>query len=97
MIAVSEAAKYCLRGGIPVAITNCLNFGNPTIQVYWQFVNVMGMIVAVENLIHPSPAVTCFYNQSADDGPDFQHRSWNDRNSETYGYAMTLNLEMREI
>lgn len=39
MIAVSECARnISCSGGIPVAITNCLNFGNPyNPEVYWQF------------------------------------------------------------
>ncbi len=39
MIAVSEAARNIVcSGGEPVAITNCLNFGNPyNPEVYWQF------------------------------------------------------------
>ncbi len=43
MIAVSEAARNIVcSGGQPVAITNCLNFGNPyNTGVYWQFVNAI--------------------------------------------------------
>jgi len=39
MIAVAEAARNCVCvGAEPVAITNCLNFGNPyDPEVYWQF------------------------------------------------------------
>ncbi len=39
MIAVAEAARNCACvGAEPVAITNCLNFGNPyDPEVYWQF------------------------------------------------------------
>lgn len=38
-IAVAEAARNCICvGAEPVAITNCLNFGNPyDPEVYWQF------------------------------------------------------------
>lgn len=38
-IAVAEAARNCVCvGALPVAITNCLNFGNPyDPEVYWQF------------------------------------------------------------
>lgn len=38
-IAVAEAARNCVCvGAEPVAITNCLNFGNPyDPEVYWQF------------------------------------------------------------
>ncbi len=43
MIAVSEAARNIVcSGGEPVAITNCLNFGNPyDTEVYWQFVHAL--------------------------------------------------------
>lgn len=39
MIAVAEAARnVTCTGALPVAITNCLNFGNPyDPEVYWQF------------------------------------------------------------
>lgn len=39
LIAVAEAARNCACvGAEPVAITNCLNFGNPyDPEVYWQF------------------------------------------------------------
>jgi phosphoribosylformylglycinamidine synthase len=39
MIAVAEAARNVVcTGALPVAITNCLNFGNPyKPEVYWQF------------------------------------------------------------
>ncbi len=39
MIAVAESARNVVcTGGAPVAITNCLNFGNPyKPEVYWQF------------------------------------------------------------
>lgn len=39
MLAVAEAARNCVCAGAePVAITNCLNFGNPyDPEVYWQF------------------------------------------------------------
>jgi phosphoribosylformylglycinamidine synthase len=49
MIAVSEAARNIVcSGGIPSAITNCLNFGNPyNPEVYYQFVYVLkGMSAA---------------------------------------------------
>jgi phosphoribosylformylglycinamidine synthase subunit PurL len=38
-IAVAEAARNVVcSGGVPLAITNCLNFGNPyKPEVYWQF------------------------------------------------------------
>jgi len=39
-MAVSEAARnITCSGGVPSAVTNCLNFGNPyNPEVYWQFV-----------------------------------------------------------
>jgi phosphoribosylformylglycinamidine synthase II len=39
MIAVAESARnVACTGGVPLAITNCLNFGNPyKPEVYWQF------------------------------------------------------------
>ncbi len=49
MIAVSEAARNIVcAGGIPSAITNCLNFGNPyNPESYWQFVGaIKGMSAA---------------------------------------------------
>lgn len=43
MIAVSEAARNIIcSGGVPVAITNCLNFGSPyDPEVYYQFEHVI--------------------------------------------------------
>jgi len=43
MLAVAEAARNCVCvGAHPVAITNCLNFGNPyDPEVYWQFAEVI--------------------------------------------------------
>lgn len=58
MIAVSEAARNIVcSGGTPVAITNCLNFGNPyNPEVYWQFVKAIeGMGEAAANLIRRLP------------------------------------------
>ena len=49
MIAVSEAARnITVSGGIPSAVTNCLNFGNPyNPESYWQFVGaIKGMSTA---------------------------------------------------
>lgn len=44
MIAVAEAARNVVcAGATPVAITNCLNFGNPyKPEVYWQFKEAVG-------------------------------------------------------
>ena len=50
-IAVAEAARNIVcAGGEPVAVTNCLNFGNPyDPEVYWQFVQaIQGMKKACE-------------------------------------------------
>ena len=42
-MAVAEAARNIVcSGGVPSAITNCLNFGNPyNPEVYWQFVGAI--------------------------------------------------------
>lgn len=73
MMAVSEAARNIVcSGGEPVAITNCLNFGNPyNPEVYYQFENaIKGMGVACEKLSTPvTGGNVSFYNQSSDDGP----------------------------
>jgi phosphoribosylformylglycinamidine synthase len=75
MIAVSEAARNIVcSGGTPVAITNCLNFGNPyNPEVYWQFVKAIeGMGEACRKFDTPvTGGNVSFYNQSADDGPVF--------------------------
>lgn len=74
-IAVAEAARNIVcSGGVPVAITNCLNFGNPYVpEVYWQFVGaIKGMRKAC--LAFETPVTggnVSFYNQSSDEGPVF--------------------------
>jgi len=72
MIAVSEAARNIVcSGGQPVAITNCLNFGNPyNPEVYYQFVHaIKGMGEACRKLDTPvTGGNVSFYNQS-EDGP----------------------------
>jgi len=72
MIAVSEAARNIVcSGAVPVAITNCLNFGNPyNPEVYYQFVHaIKGMSAACEKLGTPvTGGNVSFYNQS-EDGP----------------------------
>ncbi len=72
MIAVSEAARNIVcSGGLPVAITNCLNFGNPyNPEVYYQFVNaIKGMGEACLKFDTPvTGGNVSFYNQS-EDGP----------------------------
>lgn len=68
MIAVSEAARNIVcSGGEPVAITNCLNFGNPyNPEVYWQFVHaIKGMGEACRKYNTPvTGGNVSFYNQS---------------------------------
>jgi phosphoribosylformylglycinamidine synthase len=68
MIAVAEAARNIVcSGGEPVAITNCLNFGNPyNPEVYWQFVHaIKGMGEACRRFDTPvTGGNVSFYNQS---------------------------------
>lgn len=72
MIAVCEAARNIVCSGAqPVAITNCLNFGNPyNPEVYYQFVYaIKGMGDACRKLDTPvTGGNVSFYNQS-EDGP----------------------------
>ncbi|HRP53648.1 MAG TPA: phosphoribosylformylglycinamidine synthase subunit PurL [Fluviicola sp.] len=67
-IAVSEAARnIVVSGGIPSAITNCLNFGNPyNPESYWQFVGaIKGMSKACLKFETPvTGGNVSFYNQS---------------------------------
>ena len=71
-MAVAEAARNIVcSGGIPSAITNCLNFGNPyNPEVYWQFVgSIKGMGKACRKFGTPvTGGNVSFYNQSAADG-----------------------------
>lgn len=68
MIAVCEAARNIVcTGGKPLAITNCLNFGNPyNPEVYWQFVEaIRGMGDACRKLDTPvTGGNVSFYNQT---------------------------------
>jgi len=68
MIAVSEAARNIVcSGGIPLGITNCLNFGNPyDPEVYYQFVeSIKGMSEACNKFDTPvTGGNVSFYNQS---------------------------------
>ena len=68
MIAVSEAARNIVcAGGVPSAITNCLNFGNPyNPESYWQFVGaIKGMSAACLKFETPvTGGNVSFYNQS---------------------------------
>jgi phosphoribosylformylglycinamidine synthase len=74
MIAVAEAARNIVcSGGKPLAITNCLNFGNPyKPEIYWQFVNtIKGMGYACERFGTPvTGGNVSFYNQSSIGGKD---------------------------
>jgi phosphoribosylformylglycinamidine synthase subunit PurL len=67
MIAVAEAARNIVcSGGEPVAITNCLNFGNPyNPEVYYQFAEaIRGMGDACRRFETPvTGGNVSFYNQ----------------------------------
>ncbi len=71
-IAVAESARNIVcSGGEPVAITNCLNFGNPyNPEVFWQFVEaVKGMGKACRKFGTPvTGGNVSFYNQASIDG-----------------------------
>jgi len=72
MIAVAEAARNIVcAGGEPVAITNCLNFGNPyNPEVYYQFAQaIRGMGDACRKFETPvTGGNVSFYNQYSHDG-----------------------------
>jgi phosphoribosylformylglycinamidine synthase len=72
MIAVSEAARNIVcTGGLPLGVTNCLNFGNPyDPEVYYQFVQaIKGMGEACRKFDTPvTGGNVSFYNQNPD-GP----------------------------
>lgn len=74
MIAVSEAARNVVcSGAVPVAITNCLNFGNPyNPEVYYQFTEaIRGIGDACRKLNTPvTGGNVSFYNQSPMEGKD---------------------------
>ena len=67
-MAVAEAARNLVcTGAKPLAITNCLNFGNPTKpEIFWQFKEaVAGMKEACEVLDTPvTGGNVSFYNES---------------------------------
>ncbi|MCW8809516.1 MAG: phosphoribosylformylglycinamidine synthase subunit PurL [Ignavibacteriaceae bacterium] len=69
-IAVAESARNIVcSGGIPLAITNCLNFGNPyKPEIYWQFVEaIAGMGEACRFFDTPvTGGNVSFYNESPD-------------------------------
>ncbi|MDB9910004.1 phosphoribosylformylglycinamidine synthase subunit PurL [Flavobacteriales bacterium] len=73
-MAVAEAARNIVcSGGVPSAITNCLNFGNPyNPEVYWQFVGaIKGMNKACLKFKTPvTGGNVSFYNQSAIEGTE---------------------------
>jgi len=68
MIAVSEAARNIVcSGGLPLGVTNCLNFGNPyDPEIYYQFVeSIKGMSAACLKFDTPvTGGNVSFYNQS---------------------------------
>ncbi|MGE5314540.1 MAG: phosphoribosylformylglycinamidine synthase subunit PurL [Acidobacteriota bacterium] len=68
MIAVAESARNVVcSGGTPLAITNCLNFGNPyKPEMYWQFAEaVAGVGEACRVLETPvTGGNVSFYNES---------------------------------
>jgi phosphoribosylformylglycinamidine synthase len=74
MIAVAEAARNIVcSGGVPIGVTNCLNFGNPyNPEVYFQFVEaVKGMGEACRKFDTPvTGGNVSFYNQNPE-GPVF--------------------------
>ena len=66
-IAVAESAlNVAVCGARPLAITNCLNFGNPeNPEIYWQFVQATdGLAAAAEKLNTPvTGGNVSFYNE----------------------------------
>ncbi len=70
MIAVAEAARNIVcSGGLPLGVTNCLNFGNPyDPEVYYQFVHaIKGMGEACRKFDTPvTGGNVSFYNQNPD-------------------------------
>lgn len=72
MIAVAEAARNIVcAGGEPMAITNCLNFGNPyNPEVYYQFAQaIRGMGDACRKFETPvTGGNVSFYNQYSHNG-----------------------------
>lgn len=68
MIAVAESARNVVcSGALPIAITNCLNFGNPyKPEIYWQFKEVIeGIGEACRVLETPvTGGNVSFYNES---------------------------------
>ncbi|MDE5609811.1 MAG: hypothetical protein K2I66_05455, partial [Bacteroidales bacterium] len=73
-IAVAEASRNIVcSGGQPLALTDCLNFGNPyNPEVYWQFVSaVKGMAIACKKFQTPvTGGNVSFYNQYSESGKE---------------------------
>ena len=71
-LAVAEAARNIVcAGGEPLAITDCLNFGNPyNEETYWQFVkSIEGMGIACRKFNTPvTGGNVSFYNQASMNG-----------------------------
>jgi len=69
-IAVAESARNIVcSGGVPLAITNCLNFGNPyKPEIFWQFAKAIeGMGEACRFFDTPvTGGNVSFYNESPD-------------------------------
>lgn len=69
-IAVAETARNIVcSGGVPLGVTNCLNFGNPyKPEVYWQFAQaIAGMGEACRHFDTPvTGGNVSFYNESPD-------------------------------
>ena len=69
-IAVAESARNIVcSGGVPLGVTNCLNFGNPyKPEVYWQFAQaIAGMGEACRHFETPvTGGNVSFYNESPD-------------------------------
>ncbi|HPN38906.1 MAG TPA: phosphoribosylformylglycinamidine synthase subunit PurL [Melioribacteraceae bacterium] len=69
-IAVAESARNVVcSGGLPLGVTNCLNFGNPyKPEVYWQFAQaIAGMGEACRKFDTPvTGGNVSFYNESPD-------------------------------
>ncbi|MEO8231249.1 MAG: phosphoribosylformylglycinamidine synthase subunit PurL [Ignavibacteriota bacterium] len=67
-IAVAESARNVVcSGGVPLGVTNCLNFGNPyKPEVYWQFAQaIAGMGEACRHFDTPvTGGNVSFYNES---------------------------------
>jgi phosphoribosylformylglycinamidine synthase len=72
MHAVAESARnVACAGAMPVAATNCLNFGNPEkAHIMWQFSQVVdGMTAACEELETPiTGGNVSFYNETLGEG-----------------------------